>query len=235
MSVGQQDRDQNAGESGWQPQPQQPPVQPKKHHRVRTTVLASVGLVAALIVTVSLTGGSKSASPNDSISSPSPAASAPAVPVAPPTNDPGDITDDTLDEPSTMALGDAAEITSEDGENGGTIEPSKLRISTTPYDSYGSGPAEKYFLIFTVKLRAEADGFDTAGDDFYVKTGSGERVSTDEGNSYDAVDYDKTMGYEELNDGEHVTKLLVFDSPSKHGTLNYSPNYEGGPIATWTF
>jgi hypothetical protein len=233
MTADQQDLDQNAGGSGWQPQPQ-PPVQPKKRHRVRTTVLASVGLVAALIVTVALAGGSKSASPNDSISSPSPAASAPAVPVAPPTNDPGDITDDTLDEPSTMAVGDSAGITAS-GEDSGTIAVSKLRISTTPYDEYGSGPSEKYFLIFTVKLRAEADGFDTAGDDFYVKTGNGERVSSDEGNSYDAVDYDKTMGYEELNDGEHVTKLLVFDSPSKHGTLNYAPNYEGGPIATWTF
>jgi hypothetical protein len=45
-----------------------------------------------------------------------------------------------------MRLGESAEITSEDGKNGGTIEPSKLRISTTPYDEYGSGPAEKYFL-----------------------------------------------------------------------------------------
>jgi hypothetical protein len=38
-----------------------------------------------------------------------------------------------------------------------------------------------------------------------------------------------------FNTDEHVTTLLVFDSPRKHGTQNYSPNYEGGPIATWTF
>jgi hypothetical protein len=192
--------------------------------RILIPALIALGLTAAACGTTDKTAEQAPATSSASTTTP-----------PPPTSDPGDITDDTLNEPSTMRLGDVAEITSEDGKNGGTIEPSKLRISTTPYDEYGSGPAEKYFLIFTVKLRAEADGFDTYSDDFYIKTKSDERISADEGNSYDAVDYDKTMGYEELNDGEHVTKLLVFDSPSKHGTLNYSPNYEGGPIASWTF
>jgi hypothetical protein len=50
MSVDQQDRDQHAGESGWQPQPQ-PPAQPKKRHRVRNTFLAfSAGFVALMLV-----------------------------------------------------------------------------------------------------------------------------------------------------------------------------------------
>jgi hypothetical protein len=93
MSADQQDLDQHAAESGWQPQPQ-PPVQPKKRHRVRTAVLASVGLVAAASVIGSMAGGSKSASQTDSTSRPNPAASAPAQSVAPPTNDPGDITTD---------------------------------------------------------------------------------------------------------------------------------------------
>jgi hypothetical protein len=29
--------------------------------------------------------------------------------------------------------------------------------------------------------------------------------------------------------------MLAFDSPVRHGTLAYNPNFEGDPIATWEF
>jgi hypothetical protein len=57
MSVDQQDRDQNAGESGWQPQPQgQPETPERKRHRVRNTFIVVVGLTVALIATVAIGG-----------------------------------------------------------------------------------------------------------------------------------------------------------------------------------
>jgi hypothetical protein len=52
MSVDPHDRDQNAGESGWQPQPQ-PPVQPRKYHRWPWVVVG----VLAVIVAGSVIGG----------------------------------------------------------------------------------------------------------------------------------------------------------------------------------
>ena len=72
-------------------------------------------------------------------------------------------------------------------------------------------------------------------DEFYVATKNREHIDEGDGNSYDAINYDEALSYAELNAGEHKTGLLVFDSPSKHGTLNYAPNYESGPIASWTF
>jgi hypothetical protein len=162
-----------------------------------------------------------------------PSSSAPASTPTPPTSDPGDITDNSTDEPSAMALGGTAEITSEDGTDG-SVTVSKLKITTRPADSYGSKPDRGYFLIFTVKLRADKQ-LSVDEYEFYITTKSGEHVDEGDGNSYDAANYDDVLSYVELNAGEHKTGLLIFDAPSKHGTLNYAPNYEGGPIASWTF
>src|SRR5262245_59862018 len=58
MSADQQDLEQHAAESGWQPQPQ-PPAQPKKRHRVRNTLLAVLaGFVALVTVLVVVSSGS---------------------------------------------------------------------------------------------------------------------------------------------------------------------------------
>jgi hypothetical protein len=56
MSLDQQDRERNAGESGWQPQPQ-PPIQPKvRFLRLKSHALTSVVLAGFLILTGCSTG-----------------------------------------------------------------------------------------------------------------------------------------------------------------------------------
>jgi hypothetical protein len=186
-------------------------------------------LIPALIA-LGLTAAACGTSEQTAKQAPAPA-STPATTPAPPTSDPGDITDHSNDDPSAMALGGTAEITSDDGTDG-TVTVSKLEITTRPADPYGSKPRRGYFLIFTVKLRADSQ-LSVSEDEFYVATKSGEHVDEGDGNSYEATT--DTLGYAELNAGEHKSGLLVFDAPSKHGTLNYAPNYEGGPIASWTF
>jgi Host cell surface-exposed lipoprotein len=104
MSVDQQDRDQNAAESGWQPQPQ-PETPPKKRHRVRNITLSVAG---GLIGLTAILGGigavvSPDSTTTASHSAPAPVAPAPVQPApapAPaPTNDPGDI---TFDDPAPV-------------------------------------------------------------------------------------------------------------------------------------
>ncbi|MGH8836438.1 MAG: hypothetical protein ACRDWG_15795 [Actinomycetes bacterium] len=68
-----------------------------------------------------------------------------------------------------------------------------------------------------------------------MQTGKGERLDEGNGNSWDAVDFDDLLGAVELNDGEHKTGLLVFDSPARHGILVYSPILGSGPIVSWKF
>jgi hypothetical protein len=104
MSVDQQDRDQNAAESGWQSQPQ-PETPPKKRHRVRNITLSVAG---GLIGLTAILGGigavvSPDSTTTASHSAPAPVAPAPVQPApapAPaPTNDPGDI---TFDDPAPV-------------------------------------------------------------------------------------------------------------------------------------
>jgi hypothetical protein len=55
MSADQQDLAQHAAESGWQ-HPPQPPVQPKKRHWVRWTILSAVAIFAVIIVASVVSG-----------------------------------------------------------------------------------------------------------------------------------------------------------------------------------
>jgi hypothetical protein len=146
---------------------------------------------------------------------------------------PEPVEDDTTDEPATLALGDTATITT-DGQDSGEITVSKLRITTRPYDEFGSPPKRDYFLIFTMKLSATGN-LEVFDSDFYVLTGKGEHIDATDGNAFDAIDYDDALSLVELHEGEHKTGLLAFDAPSKHGKLAYAPNYEGGPIVVWKF
>jgi Host cell surface-exposed lipoprotein len=104
MSVDQQDRDQNAAESGWQPQPQ-PETPPEKRHRVRNITLSVAGGLIGLSAILGGIGAvvSPDSTTTASHSAPAPVAPAPVQPApAPPpapTNDPGDI---TFDDPAPV-------------------------------------------------------------------------------------------------------------------------------------
>src|SRR5262245_18562817 len=76
MSVGQQDRDQNAGESGQHPQPQ-PPAQPKKRHRARTILGVTLAVFAVLMIIGAIAGNTEGTEP--AASSPTAAGTEPAA------------------------------------------------------------------------------------------------------------------------------------------------------------
>ena len=59
------------------------------------------------------------------------------------------------------------------------------------------------------------------------------------GRHYDGADaayeLDDALSYITLNKGENVEGSIVFDVPSPHGVLQFSPNYDGAPIGSWKF
>ena len=135
------------------------------------------------------------------------------------------------DEPAE--IGDTIVVEWGSGDSG-TVTVADLEATTKPYDQYGSGPKYDRFLIFTVDVESQADGFDIDSGDFYV-TLDNERYEEGDGNSWDAVDLDDMLSYVTLNTGERTSGLLVFDIPEGSGELHYAPNYGGGAIATWKF
>jgi hypothetical protein len=143
--------------------------------------------------------------------------------------------DPEAEETGALAIGDSAQLGPEFEDATHTVTVSEVRRTTKPYDSeYGQGPASEVFVIFTVEVQA-ATSSSVYSDDFYIVTRDGQRVDTLDGNSYEAIDFNDELGYVELDAGQHKQGLLAFDSPTKHGTLNYNPNFEGEPIATWEF
>lgn len=135
--------------------------------------------------------------------------------------------------PDVLQIGDGAQLTT-NGEVSEVITISDVTYSEQPADQYGSGPDRKVFVIFGIRIDGKAST-SVYEDDFYIVTNSGERVDHGDGNSWDAVDMDDMIGYAELNAGQHKEGVLVFDSPVRHGTLAYDPNYEGEPIVAWEF
>lgn len=132
-----------------------------------------------------------------------------------------------------LQIGDGAELTV-GGEPSEILTVQRLDYSTESYDEYGSGPRRNVFLIFKVRI----DGLQSTSvyeDDFYIVTRNGTRIDAGGGNSWDAVNYDDMLGYAEVNSGQHKTGYVVFDSPVRHGTLEYDPNFEGEPIVSWEF
>ena len=120
------------------------------------------------------------------------------------------------------------------GQPSEVITVKSLEYSTTPYDEYGSGPRRDVFLIFKVRVDGLASTSVYEGD-FYVVTKNGARLEAGNGNAWDAVNYDDTLGWAEVNAGQHKAGYIVFDSPVEHGTLEYDPNFEGEPVVTWEF
>jgi hypothetical protein len=43
------------------------------------------------------------------------------------------------------------------------------------------------------------------------------------------------LGYTTLAAGETASGKLVFDVPSRHGQIVYAPNYDGQPVAEWSY
>jgi len=176
-----------------------------------------------------LRGGTNNASTN---TVPTPTTSVTQTVQAPPASEPSSPPATT---PETLRIGQAATVTM-DGTDAAKLMVVSVKASTRPADEYGSPPQHRYFL--TVEVRATAlpsnsNGFDIGAIDFYALLG-GSHFEEGNGNALDAPGADNEL-YATLNAGESTSGTLVFDVPSKHGKITYSPVDQGGPIAYWTF
>src|SRR6476620_5239153 len=73
----------------------------------------------------------------------------------------------------------------------------------------------------------------------YWRDWSSDVCSSDLGRHYDytstTYELDNALTSTTINKGENVVGAIVFDVPATHGTLLYSPNYQGEPIGKWVF
>ena len=215
--------------------PPQPP-QPRKRHLVRNIIMGTLAgfgaIVLAAVVLASIPSGGKTASTAPATSAPAtPASSAPATPAPTPSDIPSG--------PDMQPMGGQETLTETDtGTTISTLAISSPHITTYPAGSYGSSPQHGYYVIVTAKAGADqgyASGYDVSTSDFYALA-AGQHYDEGDGNAYDALsDVRDELGYTTLAAGETTTGKLVFDVPSQHGEIVYAPNYDGQPVAEWSY
>ena len=232
-----------------------PPVEPRKEHhwyRPRNVMLGAGALVVALVA-IGVAGGGSDTPKVQPVTAPSSQAAPPqtvtftdpngvtcTVPTSPVTAYcPGGEPSETPSGPDMLTMGGTETVGSNDtGATEGTITVGSLVRATQPADSYGSAPKNGYFVIVTARAAADTgytDGFDVSSSDFYALSG-GSHYDEANGNSYDALsDSSDELGYTTLAAGERVSGKMVFDVPSRHGKIVYAPNYDGQPLAEWSY
>jgi len=111
-------------------------------------------------------------------------------------------------------------------------------VTTWPADSYGEKPANGYYVAFKVTYKADkgyTDGWNVSSLDFHAVVG-GQHFDEDNGNAYEALsDINQELSSSTLAAGETTTGMIVFDVPSPHGTIVYAPNFDGQPVAQWSY
>ena len=216
-------------------------TQPPRKRRpwYRRWYVISPAALAVGIITISAIGTAAKSTPVAHPSSP--AASAPVnpatpppAPATPPATPPAQAGPDQLQAGQTETLTQTAS-----GTPVGTVTVAKQAVTTYPADSYGEAPANGYYVIVKVTAAADKanhDGWFVSPLDFHAVV-KGQQFTEDNGHAYDGeTDAESSTDLSAtLAAGETVTGYVAFDVPSAHGTIVYAPNYDGQPIATWSY
>jgi hypothetical protein len=220
-------------------QPVQPAEPPRKRHPFRKWLLISTAAFAAIIaaaVTLSLVLGAAA----DSTQRHAAAAPSTSAPAAPADTTPATEPPPAPEGPAQLAAGAPATVT-QDGQDAATITVTSVTVTTRPADpEFGDHPANGYYVIARVTVTADpafTGGFDAYTGDFYALA-RGQHYDEGNGNSYSALSdsqMNSELSFTNLAAGETSRGLLVVDVPAAHGQIVYAPNYDGQPLAEWSY
>jgi hypothetical protein len=148
---------------------------------------------------------------------------------------PGDAPSPTSTE-ANLSVGQTEDVT-QTNDTGGSSGTATVTI-TSAYNTTESAdgfetPQFGNYVIFNVTVTSAMNGFNVDSSDFYV-TINGQEYQEGNGTSFDAVANDNDI-FGTVNAGDSMTGQLYFDLPAVHGELVYAPNYDGAPIAEWSF
>ncbi len=216
--------------------PYAPPPQRGKQHPLRKWLIIASAVFAGIIVALVAIGaavgtGAKHAA-NPVAAQPSFTPATQNYDTSTPT--PSPTGPDMLSMGQAETVGDASTSTT-----WATITVESATVTTQPVQSYGSAPANGYFVVVHVKATADpnyTDGFPINELDFYDLV-KGSHHDPGNGNAYGALtdaqsNADLTTT---LAAGETSSGWMAFDVPSRHGYIVYAPNADGQPLAEWNY
>src|SRR6266508_2066375 len=191
--------------TGWG-QPAAPSPKPPRHRRIPTLAWIAIAIVgAAAFMGIGI--AINSSGPPAATKN---ATQATEVPTSPPA-DTGSTTSDG---------GGAADIT-----------VTKVDAATREPGEFGDTPEHGWFVILHVTETGTGGSYDVNPLDFYAKASNGFHAE----DTAIVTHWGPSLDYGTLHDGEHLSGTLVYDVPTRHGKLVYSPNYQGEPLASWSY
>src|SRR6266540_3059028 len=156
--------------------------------------------------------------------------SPPADTVTTPPDSTPDVTSPPASAPSELAVGDTGSFTS-DGGGAADITVTKVDAATREPGEFGDTPEHGWFVILHVTETGTGGSYDVNPLDFYAKASNGFHAE----DTAIVTHWGPSLDYGTLHDGEHLSGTLVYDVPTRHGKLVYSPNYQGEPLASWSY
>jgi hypothetical protein len=214
--------------------PTTPPPKPKRQFlvtKIAVGVAAGIALFligSGVLIAVLLAGGSS----GDKHAT----ATAPVTTeFIPPPSAPPDTTPDMTAPPTPvtagkLAIGETGSFTSEDG-SAADITITKVEVTTRDPSPYGERAKHGFFVVFHVKTSGTSGGYDVNTFDFYATSSNG--YHTEEPEYLDS--WGPTFEGGTVHEGEHQSGTIVYDLPTRHGKLVYSPNFDNEALATWSY
>ena len=218
------------------PHPAHASTPPRGMRRLRTWVLLASAMFAGV---VAVTGCASTGSPASPAAASTVAnSSAPSASRA--ANTSADTSSPAPSGPDMLAVGQTETLVDPSSNAPlGTVTVESATVTTRPAQSYGTRPANGYFVVVHAKATADpscTDGWEIAEPEFYALV-RGTRY--DPGNGYAIMaltDAQSTAGLSAvLAAGETARGWMAFDVPSRHGYIVYAPNPNGQPVAEWKY
>jgi hypothetical protein len=140
-----------------------------------------------------------------------------------------DVTEPPASAPAALAVGETGSFTSDEGDADITV--TKVEAATRDPSPYGDRATHGWFVVVHLKATGNSGSYDVNSFDFYVKSSSGYHTEDPEYlESWGPVFEGGT-----LHAGEHLSGTIVYDVPTRHGKLVYTPNFDNEPLATWSY
>jgi len=152
-----------------------------------------------------------------------------------PASIPTDTTPDATEPPtsaptSDLAIGDTGSFTSDDG-GAADITVTKIEAATRDPSEFGEHASHGWYVVVHLKATGTSGSYDANSFDFYAKASNG--YHAEDAEYLDS--WGPALEGGTLHSGEHISGTIVYDMPTRHGKLVYSPNYDGEPLATWSY
>ena len=218
--------------TGWG-QPAAPSPKPPRHRRIPTLAwiaIAIVGAAAFMGIGIAINSSGPPAATKNATQATEVPISPPADTGATPPDSTPDVTSPPASAPSELAVGDTGSFTS-DGGGAADITVTKVDAATREPGEFGDTPEHGWFVILHVTETGTGGSYDVNPLDFYAKASNGFHAE----DTAIVTHWGPSLDYGTLHDGEHLSGTLVYDVPTRHGKLVYSPNYQGEPLASWSY